>query len=413
MAMIASEKKVTFECNICSTKASTKRTMERHHKIVHSGDHPFQCNLCSKRFALKFIRNNHQETHNPQFIECAVCSKDVRSMRMKNHMRNAHELKQEKKKEDCNICGKSLIKKSLNQHLKKHEQKLEKHSQIEKCPICKKQFSFQEGKDLSMHMAKHELAKKYQCEVCKKFFGHSTTLTTHKRIHTGEKPYSCLYCSMHFHDLSGKNNHERIHAQNADEKPPKNVTKPRSTRSKTCKKVERSVCKVCDKLVNLKGLNKHMKTHTSADMLACEVCERKFGDIYSMKRHISLVHLSNKPYSCEICQKSFTLKFSLKNHEELHKGLQIKCETCEKMFSTQRLLAKHDRLKHKTKVQNNTATCKICKKTLFDTDSLKRHNLLVHSKSRPFPCKSCSATFAICTLLNKHTRDKHVRRDVE
>ena len=132
-----------------------------------------------------------------------------------------------------------------------------------------------------------------------------------------------------------------------------------------------------------------------------------------MKRHISIVHLNNKPYSCEICQKSFTLKFSLKNHEELHKGVQVKCQTCEKVYSTQRLLAKHDRLKHKAKVQNNTATCKICKKTLFDADSLKRHNLLTHSKIRPFSCKSCSATFAICTLLNKHTRDKHVRRDVE
>ena len=306
--MIASEKEVTFECNICHTKASTKRTMERHHKIVHSGDHPFQCNLCSKRFALKFMKDNHQETHNPQLIKCEVCSKDFRRLRMKTHMMNAHELKKDKKKVGCKICGKSLFKKSLNPHLKNHKEKLEKHSQIEKCPICKRQFSFQEGKDLSMHMAKHELVKKYQCQVCKKFFGHSTTLTTHKRIHTGEKPYSCLYCSMQFHDLSGKSNHERIHAQNedaqdADEKPPKIVTKSRNTRSKTCKNVERSVCKVCGKLV--KGLNKHMKTHTSADILACEVCERNFGDIYSMKRHISIVHLNNKPYLCEICQKSF------------------------------------------------------------------------------------------------------------
>ena len=96
--MIASEKEVTFECNICHTKASTKRTMERHHKIVHSGDHPFQCNLCSKRFALKFIKDNHQETHNPQLIKCEVCCKDYRSMRMKKHMMNAHELKKDKKK---------------------------------------------------------------------------------------------------------------------------------------------------------------------------------------------------------------------------------------------------------------------------------------------------------------------------
>ena len=162
MAMVDEPKKIlTFVCNICNAKASTKSVFERHHKIFHSGEKPFQCELCPKGFALRWLRDTHQETHNPQYIECEVCGKDIRTVKMKIHMRNVHELQNQRQKVICKICGKGV--KGISGHLKKHEEKLKNPSQIEKCPICKKQYSFQEGKDLSMHMAKHGSAKRYQC----------------------------------------------------------------------------------------------------------------------------------------------------------------------------------------------------------------------------------------------------------
>ena len=154
-----------------------------------------------------------------------------------------------------------------------------------------------------------------------------------------------------------------------------------------------------------------MTTHTSENMFSCEVCQRKFRDIHSMKRHISILHTKHKPFSCAICQQTFTLKFSLKNHEELHKGLEIKCEACEKMFTTQNHLKKHIRLKHKPKVQSDASTT-TCKKTLSDAWTLSRHNLLVHSKNRPFSCKSCSKTFALHGMMNSHIRESHVRKEI-
>ena len=152
-------------------------------------------------------------------------------------------------------------------------------------------------------------------------------------------------------------------------------------------------------------------THTLVNSLACDVCQRKFADIYTLRRHTSTVHLNSKPYSCGTCKKSYALRFSLKNHEELHKELQIKCETCEKMFRTQRQLAEHDRAKHKPKVQNAPIICKICGKTLFNTATLTRHNLLLHSKIRPYSCKSCFRTFALRSMLNTHTKDSHNKKD--
>ena len=210
-------------CKICSAKTSSKHSAERHHKIVHSGETFFQCDLCPKRFALKFIRDQHQKTHNLQIIKCDVCCKDVRSIAMKKHMKAVHELKKHKDNEICNICGKSV--KNVYDHVKIHEEKLQKPSQVEKCPICKKQYSFQEGKDLSMHMAKHRMAKKYQCQDCKKSFVQNGSLTIHKRIHTGEKLYSCQICSQNFSDLSTRIQHERRHTKKfikANEMPSKN-----------------------------------------------------------------------------------------------------------------------------------------------------------------------------------------------
>ena len=210
---MASDQVLTFVCDLCNAKCSTKHSAERHHKMAHSGEKPIQCDLCPRMFALKFLKDVHQDSHNPQFIKCEVCDKDVRSSGVKKHMRNVHEPRKQKNKVNCNMCGKIVRENSIKGHLKRHEAK-QKQSQIETCPICQKSYSFRVGKDLSMHLAKHALAKKYQCDVCKKYFGHKGTLKSHNRTHTGEKPFACKYCSLSFHDLGNRNKHEGRHTNN-------------------------------------------------------------------------------------------------------------------------------------------------------------------------------------------------------
>ena len=138
----------------------------------------------------------------------------------------------------------------------------------------------------------------------------------------------------------------------------------------------------------------HVKTHISNEKtFECETCERKFDEKSSLKRHISIVHLNVKPYSCEICQKSYTLKHALKVHKELHEGQVYPCKQCSTICKTKTYLRMHVQKAHNSKVEKGRLTCKICQK-LLSSDSLRRHNLLVHSKNRPFSCKICYQTFA-------------------
>ena len=307
-------------------------------------------------------------------------------------MRNVHESRKQTNKVNCNLCGKSVAESHLKGHLKIHEAK-QKQSQIETCPICKKKYSFQDGKDLSMHIAKHKLPKNFQCEHCKKMFVSNSVLTAHIRLHTGEKPFSCSLCSMDFYDLSGKKQHEKRHSESlAIQKEPRYI-------------VEQGVCKVCGKLV--KNLGRHNKIHTTGGVSKCEACQRTFTRVDTMKRHISMVHENSKPFSCDICQKSFSLNFQLADHKESHQELEMKCDHCENRFPTKKRLKQHIQSKHKPKVPVVRTTCIICKKTLFDTATLNRHNRLIHSKERPFPCKSCPLSFALRSMLNTHKKDRH------
>merc|ERR1719494_1153093 len=140
------EEKSTFVCNICNSKSSTKSTAERHFKLVHSGEAPFHCDVCPKQFALKWMLDTHKKMHKSNFVECDICGKDIRGIKMKIHMRNIHQNPKEAKRVACNICG--LKVKSIADHLRKHEEKLKNPSKLEKCPICKKQYSFKEESDL-------------------------------------------------------------------------------------------------------------------------------------------------------------------------------------------------------------------------------------------------------------------------
>ena len=111
--------------------------------------------------------------------------------------------------------------------------------------------------------------KKFQCEVCDKYFVKKGTLRDHMNIHTKEKQYKCLICGKLFH--------------------------------------------------RKRSIREHVKLHHAGKKHKCEHCGKKFATKNTLNRHV-MIHTGEKPYQCKSCLKRFARKGYLKIHSERYCG---------------------------------------------------------------------------------------------
>jgi len=223
-------------------------------------------------------------------------------------------------------------------------------------------------------------------EDCKKVFKTSRRLKEHENGHNRISVFlnlPCELCGRCFKNSGALKKHHLTHS------------------------IASFPCTLCGKKVKTKGsLESHMLTHNSRKIYQCDKCPRQYPRNDTLKRHMKIIHVKMRPYPCDKCDKSFFQKVDFSNHKEVHLNLQLNCRTCSKVFSTKRFLADHERY-HTTKQGRKEAECNICQKKLFDENSLKRHNKLVHEDFKPFECSICQKRFAIIGLLNSHKKDVH------
>lgn len=230
------------------------------------------------------------------------------------------------------------------------------------CDICDRVFTC--VADRNSHIEDH--FKSIQCPNCKRTF-------------LGDRAYG-------FHISSGK--------------------------CKAAVNLDRFRCSLCNEKVfdSVEALNSHLYTEhkcvITEDRIGCEICDRTFGKLKYLRKHIRELHDNATPFDCETCGKRFNRKANLLEHELIHQGKYLaECKTCGKFYRTLSALKLHER----THTGEKPYKCDICnqKSYAYNTD-LKRHKRAAHGiVSSSYPCTFCSKIFYEPKLLKNHTLRVH------
>ncbi|KAF5278371.1 hypothetical protein FQA39_LY05860 [Lamprigera yunnana] len=238
-----------YICSFCSKEFKKPSDLIRHIR-VHTREKPFKCKHCDQAFSLKSTLSHHMNTHTAKrHYQCIVCLKMFTSIKaLKAHLRrHMHGKAKQINYYMCPKCNKvynSVTKMKL--HIKYHADNEEpvktqpitevimQQPMMEtangllpitpstlsktftqekprpyKCQVC--EASFTRTVHLRRHMAIHSGERKFNCEICKKWFCHSYA-KDHMKIHIGEKTFECKDCGKKFRSNTVLKRHLTSHS---------------------------------------------------------------------------------------------------------------------------------------------------------------------------------------------------------
>ena len=331
--------------------------------------------------------------------------------------------KQKLKLIPCSFCGQTFTRKhNLNLHMDRvHAQENSISSMVDgvkendyeskdtdkkpktklPCPTCGK--IFYRRNTLKLHIehihseANPNLAIEVKEEVCDSNTGESKTKTR----------FLCPACGKSFSRRRNiKLHYERVHTK---------TVKNGYYKCPTCKdkmlpsEVEQHKCilypcDVCGKqFTSLNGAKIHKKDmHEESIHCSCEVCGKAFQNQRSLKNHIVKRHERKEDVPCHICGKEYswyTIKEHLLSHEEK--------EVCKICNTKVRRLKEHMDKMHTTD-ENKMLHCPDCGKGFTSTYHLKKHQMSVHLKLRPYKCRyGCAFAYNDSSNRNAHEKKTH------
>ncbi|CAH0558344.1 unnamed protein product [Brassicogethes aeneus] len=227
-----------------------------------------KCALCGHKFETNEFEDDHFCYHLTENLKCIPCDSKFATLHsLSHHKITAHS---EQYPVSCVYCTKPFKNKHyLDEHVLFQHVTLSNHSAT--CRLCGKVLATKTS--LRGHMDFVHGEKKHVCEVC----GYSTSakndLLKHALTHTNTKPHKC--------------NFER-----------------------------------CDKeFATHSGLKEHQDRHVRRNVHTCKICMKKFPRLFTLRKHIRVVHLGERSFACTCCPAKFKtntgLKFHMKKHDEL------------------------------------------------------------------------------------------------
>ncbi|KAJ8332832.1 hypothetical protein SKAU_G00417280 [Synaphobranchus kaupii] len=172
-------------------------------------------------------------------------------------------------------CGEGFTcPRLLFEHLQLHAQE----SYI--CPHCGENLS--SWPVFEAHLRKHQ---RVVCQKCNQTFSHRGSLVRHQRENrcpgggssTTEKKHCCPRCKLELPNALGL----KLHMQ-----------------STSCKPHKRIPCPVCTRTFGgVEGLQRHLMAHSHPNAFRCQLCQRSYPSLTSLKDHRRKVHRTEKKSS--------------------------------------------------------------------------------------------------------------------
>lgn len=133
-------------------------------------------------------------------------------------------------------------------------------------------------------------------------------------------------------------------------------------------------------------------------------CNKSFSSAQELNDHLEAVHLTRgkSEYQClwHDCHRTFPQRQKLIRHLKVHsKYKPYKCKTCKRCFSSEETLVQHTR----THSGEKPYKCHICNKKFAISSSLKIH-IRTHTGEKPLQCKICGKRFNESSNLSKHIK---------
>lgn len=195
-----------YICKECGTGFVTKARLKVHYTNTHIGG-TFPCEVCGKTFATQLKHKNHVGSVHRMLkrFKCNKCpERFTEYVYRQRHLVEVHGVPRIDYK--CNVCDKSFSRRyNLSTHMKRDHME-ERDFQCEMCSY--KCFS---GKQLSMHMVKHNGERIFECAVCKKSYARKKTLSEHMKIHNNDRRFSCDVCGQAFVQKCSLKGHMKAH----------------------------------------------------------------------------------------------------------------------------------------------------------------------------------------------------------
>jgi Zinc finger, C2H2 type len=236
-------------------------------------------------------------------------------------------------------------------------------------------------------------AKVYDCKICELSFSKLGELKIHCVLDHHIKKYKCTKCNLSY----GLKTKFRAHWLSNHSNKPFNVT---SFFQRDCVRSMSNKCPICSSFLSGKdSLKRHIELvhNTNRPTLYCDQCAETFKDARTLKSHVQRLHSENLDEKVVVRRRKTTQA--------------VKCEECGEIVYGKNGLLSHRWLKHyNIRIKDkHRYHCLICEQVMNCRNSALRHHRQVHHNGRLLlrTCHQCESKFKLFDDFKRHVDEDH------